>query len=237
MPEALGKIEKPEARSFGGNRKLIYVPLVLAAPDSDPELSALVDLFWQEASVQVESLAAGLGKVDALFHELIDHEESMLEVLGSLHSDSLPLVKKMMERGTAARIIEEPETLNEFMDWSRCLAMGLQSASVFDTVYQNYVKSQQKRTELMAARIDQGLKENETGLLMLREGHHVQYAADIQVFYVAPPSLDAIHRHLRERYENRSQQEQQTDAGCAGESEQPVAEGGHEEPAGADQAA
>jgi hypothetical protein len=35
-------------------------------------------------------------------------------------------------------------------------------------------------------------------LLFIREGHMVQFARDIEVFSVAPPALDEIHRWLRE---------------------------------------
>jgi len=224
MPEPLGKIEKPEARSYGGSRKLIYVPLVLVAPNPDKTLSDLIDLFWQEAAGQVDNLAAGLGKIGKIFHELLEREESLLEALGAMNSGSLAMVKKLMEAGTAVQIIEQTDTLHEFMDWSRCLAVGLQSAAAFETVYQNYVKTQQRRNELLAGRIDQALKENEIGLLLLREGHQIQHAADIQVFYVAPPSLDAIHRHLRERYESRPREDEQAEAGCAATAEERTTE-------------
>jgi hypothetical protein len=33
----------------------------------------------------------------------------------------------------------------------------------------------------------------------MREGHQVQFPSDIQVFYVAPPSLDEIKRWLKEK--------------------------------------
>ena len=36
-------------------------------------------------------------------------------------------------------------------------------------------------------------------LLFIREGHRVQFPPDIEVFSVAPPVLDEIHRWLRDR--------------------------------------
>ena len=41
----------------------------------------------------------------------------------------------------------------------------------------------------------------------MREGHHLQFPADIQVFYVAPPSLDALQRALRQRQEKPYREE------------------------------
>ncbi|MFC2039538.1 hypothetical protein ACFLST_01990 [Chloroflexota bacterium] len=51
----------------------------------------------------------------------------------------------------------------------------------------------------MAGQIDKTLKSGEAGILLMREGHQVQFPSDIQVFYVAPPALDEIQRWLRER--------------------------------------
>ena len=51
----------------------------------------------------------------------------------------------------------------------------------------------------MARQIDETLKSDEIGILLMREGHQVQFPVDIQVFYVAPPGLDEIKRWVRER--------------------------------------
>jgi hypothetical protein len=63
-----------------------------------------------------------------------------------------------------------------------------------------------KRNEHIARKIDETLKDNEIGILLMRENHQVQFPPDIQVFYVAPPALDEIKRWLRES-ENKSGQE------------------------------
>jgi hypothetical protein len=85
------------------------------------------------------------------------------------------------------------------MDWSRCLAIGLQSQKVFTTAYQSYTELSKKRNEHIARRIDETLKADEIGILFMREGHEVQFPEDIQVFYIAPPALDDIRRWLRDR--------------------------------------
>jgi hypothetical protein len=72
---------------------------------------------------------------------------------------------------------------------------------VFSKVYQAYQESGKKRDEHIAKRIDETLQADETAVLFMRESHRVQFPGDIQVFYVAPPSLDAIQRALRERQE------------------------------------
>jgi hypothetical protein len=84
------------------------------------------------------------------------------------------------------------------MDWSRCLIIGLQNPQVVSKVYDFYIEAGKKRNEFIARKIDETLKENEIGLLLMRENHQVQFPSDMQVFYVAPPALDEIKRWLRE---------------------------------------
>jgi hypothetical protein len=83
------------------------------------------------------------------------------------------------------------------MDWMKCLAVGLQNQQVFDKVYNLYIEAQKKRNEHIAKVIDDTLKESEVGILLMREGHQVQFPADIEVFYVSPPGLDEVKRWLR----------------------------------------
>jgi guanylate kinase len=85
------------------------------------------------------------------------------------------------------------------MDWSKCLAVGLQSQKAFTKVLESYTEAQKRRNDHIARQIDETLKDNESGILLMREGHQVQFPSDIQVFYIAPPSLDEIKRWLRGR--------------------------------------
>ena len=54
-------------------------------------------------------------------------------------------------------------------------------------------------------KIDETLKDNEIGMVLMRESHQVQFPADVQVFYVSPPALDDIKRWLREQERNISE--------------------------------
>jgi len=89
--------------------------------------------------------------------------------------------------------------LAEFMDWSKCLAVGLQSQAAIARVYQSYIEVRKRRNDQIAKKIDKTLKSDETAVLLMREGHQVQFPPDIQIFYVAPPSLDEIRRWFRAR--------------------------------------
>jgi len=91
------------------------------------------------------------------------------------------------------------ELLTEFMDWTRCLALGLQNQNVLVQIYEFYVQASKKRNEHITQQVDETLKANEVGMFLMREGHQVQFPPDIEVFYVAPPALDEIRRWFRDQ--------------------------------------
>ena len=85
------------------------------------------------------------------------------------------------------------------MDWSKCLAVGLQNQKVLNLVYELYLEVNQKRNNHITKRINDSLQANEIGILLMREGHQIQFPSDIQIFYVAPPALDELKRWLRDQ--------------------------------------
>jgi hypothetical protein len=87
------------------------------------------------------------------------------------------------------------------MDWERHLIMGFLSEKVAKIVSQYFTEASKKRYEYVAQRIIDALKEGDVAMLVVREGHLVQFPPDIEVFIVAPPALNDIHRWLRERQE------------------------------------
>ena len=78
------------------------------------------------------------------------------------------------------------------------MMIGLQNPNVINKVYESYVEASRKRNESIISRIDKTLQKDETGILIMRENHQLQFPADIQIIYVAPPALDEIKRWLRE---------------------------------------
>lgn len=200
MAKKLGKVEKPPAEKFKTGRKLFFIPLVFAPLQGDPDLLKLVNSYWEQARVQVKSLEEKLALVTRVYHELVASGGGEgAKAIEALSSESHQMVKGILDRGAELQPIEDGDLLAEFMDWSRCLSVGLQSKQVLATVYQSYLEAQKKRNERIASRIDETLAGDEVGLLLMREDHQIQFPPDIQVFYVAPPGLDAIKRWLRER--------------------------------------
>jgi hypothetical protein len=200
MSEQLGKIDKLSAEEYLAGRKLYFVPLVFPSTEPIADVLEKVNRYWDQVESQVANLESKLGNVHKIYHELIPLSgEDGMKSIEELNKGSYRIVKSRLDKGAELQPIEDGELLAEFMDWSRCLAVGLQSQKAFATVYESYVQAQKKRNGHIAKQIDETLKDSEAGILLLREGHQVQFPSDIQVFYVAPPGLDEIKRWLRQR--------------------------------------
>ncbi len=200
MAQELGRIEKPAVEQYRTARKLFFVPLVFAPGGTEPELAEKVDRYWAQVEDQVTNLETKLGSVSKVYHELVPLDgEAGARAIEELNKGSHRVVKSRLERGAHLQPIEGNELLAEFMDWSRCLSMGLQSQTAATRVYEFYSEAQKRRNEDIAKRIDETLQSGEIGVLLMGEGHRVQFPLDIQVFYVAPPCLEEIKRWLRDR--------------------------------------
>jgi hypothetical protein len=200
MSEELGKIEKPSVEEFKKGRKLYFVPLIYGGKESPDDYREKLNRYWNQVEDKIGALELKLGPVNRIYHELVaDEGEEGIKTLSGLSSKSFEIIKNRLDKGARLECAEEKELLSELMDWSRCLAIGLQSQKVFTTAYQSYTELSKKRNEHIARRIDETLKADEIGILFMREGHEVQFPEDIQVFYIAPPALDDIRRWLRDR--------------------------------------
>jgi hypothetical protein len=200
MAEELGKIEKPPAEQFKKGRKLYFVPLIYRSKEPTEEYLEKVNRFWEQVEKQIKELELKLGKVNKLYHELVPAGgEDSSQTIKELNDRSYEIIQTYLKKGAQLEAIEEIDLLTEFMDWGRCLMIGLQNPKVLTTVYESYSAVSKKRNEYIAGKIDETLQTDETGILLMRETHEVQFPSDIQVFYVAPPALDEIKRWLRER--------------------------------------
>ncbi|MBE0481081.1 MAG: hypothetical protein IBX68_08885 [Dehalococcoidia bacterium] len=211
MAEQLGKIEKPLAEKFAKGRRLFFVPLILSAVEAESELQQKVGRYWDEVESQLGNLESRLGAVDRIFHEWVAVEgPEGAGVMEEVNPSSYRVMRPRIEAGTVVAALEDQELLAEYLDWNRCLSVGLQSQKVFKIVYEGFSEVNVKRNEALAKRIDETLGEGEKAILLMREGHHIQFPPDIEVFYVSPPSLDDIKRWVRDR-ETRYEREQEAE--------------------------
>lgn len=207
MAEELGKIEKPAAADYKKGRKLYFVPLIYGAQESPAEYVKKFDQYWKQVEDQIGDLELKLGSASRIYHELIPSGgKEGLKALKDLNEKSHEAVQSRVKKEAQLEATEDAELLTEFMDWSRCLAMGLQNPKVFNTVYEAYTEAGKKRNEFISKHIDETLKMDEIGILFMKEGHQVQFPSEIEVFYVAPPSLDEIKRWLRDSESQRRQE-------------------------------
>jgi hypothetical protein len=208
MPEELGKIEKPAVEGFKGGRKLYFVPMIISAKELPLEFVVKIDRFWDEVDTQISNLESKLGPINRIYHELTpDGGEGGLKVLNDMNMGSHHLVQSRVEKGAVFEATEDNEILAELMDWSRCLQLELQSQKVFSKIYEFYTDASKRRDEHIAKILNETLKDNEIGIVIMSESHHVQFPSDINIIYVVPPALDEIKRWLRD-YEEKFKKEQ-----------------------------
>lgn len=199
MSEELGKIEKPPVDDFKGGRKLFFVPLVISTRELPQEYMDKCLRYWEQVETQISGLELKLGNISRIFHELISEGgEKGVQTIEELKLTSFQLVRNGIARGASLEAIEDADIMAELMDWSRCLSLGLQSQKVFSKIFESYNEVHARRNESISRKIQETLKENETAMLIMAEGHHVKFPEDVKLFYIAPPALDEIKRWLRD---------------------------------------
>lgn len=200
VAEQLGKIEKPEAEKFASKKKLYLVPLIFSGKNAPGDYAEKYERYWQQVSEHVANLEAKLGKVGHIYHESVYQAgEDGLKAIEKFNTDSSRIVREKSEAGALIEAVEDMALAEESMDWERFILIGFISQKVAQQVSQLYIEALRRRYEHMASQIDETLGADESGLLFVREGHMVQFSADIEVFNVAPPALDEIHRWQREQ--------------------------------------
>jgi len=206
MPEQLGKIERPEAERFKQGKKLYLVPLVYSVEEAPDDYKEKCSHYWQQVAEQLNNLASKIGRVNRVYHESIfQSDEDGMEAMKRLNPSGYQIAKTQCDNGAIFETVEEEELFEEVMDWQRCLMLGFMSDKVASKVSEFYVEAAKKRNEFIAKKISETLKENEAGLLFIREEHSVQFPSDIEVFSIFPPALDEIHRWYRDQARLRTE--------------------------------
>ncbi len=200
MPEQLGKIERLEAERFKQGKKLYLVPLVYSGEEALDEYKEKCSRYWQQVAEQLTNLASKIGRVNRVYHESIFQSgEDGMKAMERLSPGSYQIAKTQCDNGAIFETVEEEELFEEVMDWQRCLMLGFISDKVASKVSEFYVEAARKRNEFMAKKISETLRDDEAGLLFIREEHSVQFPSDIEVFSIFPPALDEIHRWYRDQ--------------------------------------
>ncbi len=199
MSEALGRLERPAAESFQGRRKLLVVFLVFSHEKAPAEYAALCDRYWGQVAEQVAKLASRIGTVRHVYHESVwDAGEAGLALLERMSRHSHGIARSLCSGGAAMEALEDRDLAAELSDWERFVMLGFASSKVADLVSDLYSGALKQRNEHAIDVIQKTLGDDEVGLLFAREGHGLQFPADIEVFSVVPPAFDELHRWLRD---------------------------------------
>ena len=206
MPEQLGKIERLEVERFKQGKKLYLVPLVYSGEEAPDEYKEKCSRYWQQVAEHLTNLASKIWRVNQVYHESIFQPgEDGMKTLKTLNPSSYQIAKTQCDNGAIFETVEEEELFEEVMDWQRCLMLGFMSDKVASKVSEFYVEAAKKRNEFIANKISETLKDDEAGLLFIREEHSVQFPSDIEVFSIFPPALDEIHRWYRDQARLRTE--------------------------------
>ncbi len=193
----LSQFPKPEAGQYAGRRKLFLVPLFALPPGIPEDGAKLLERYWSEVRDHVTNLERSLGAVSHVFHETVFSEgDEGLKMVEAINPGASAFVQAMCRSTASLEATEDRGLVEENSDWQRCISIGLMSQTVISAALDGYRETTQKRFEHMGSRIEETLGEGEVGVLFVREDHHVQFPSDIQVFYVAPPGLDALKRWM-----------------------------------------
>ena len=111
----------------------------------------------------------------------------------------------MSKSGGKLEATEDKMAVHESSDWQRCLSIGLMSDKVRTLAMESFQETSTKRYEHISNTIDKTLLDGEVGALFINEDHRIQFPSDIQVFYVAPPSLDALKRWFSDQMRSYDQ--------------------------------
>jgi type II secretory ATPase GspE/PulE/Tfp pilus assembly ATPase PilB-like protein len=213
MTEELAKIEKPEAVKFESKRKLYLVPLLYSWEGAPKEYVEKFNLYWQQVREHIANLESKIGMVSRIYHESITIAgEEGIKVIEKINPASCQITKEKCQNGAQVEAAEDTELTEENMDWERHLLVGFISQKVAKTVSDFYIETSKKRYEHIARRIEETLKDKESAILFIREGHRIQFPSDIEVFSVSPPVLDEIHRWLRDRPISEGKDEAKTES-------------------------
>lgn len=197
MSTPITRIPKPEAGRFKDGRKLFLVPALLLPPQPSDEGRHLLERYWSEVRDQVEGLERSIGKVTHVFHEALHvGGDEGINLLQQLNPQGSSFVQAMCLSDAQLEATEDLAALEESADWQRCLSIGLVSDVVRSMAVEGHQQATSRRYEHIAGRIDETIEGSESGILFIREDHRVQFPSDLQVFYVAPPTLDELKRWI-----------------------------------------
>ena len=201
MTSDVTQIPKPDAEGFKQGRKLYLVPIFSLPREMPVEGQKVVHRYWSEVRDQIHNLERRLGKVTHIYHEAVFAEgDHGLDAITDINPKGASLARELCRAEATLHATEERELMEEYTDWQMVLSIGVRSQKVMSTAMEAYREAIQKRYDRIGAKIEVTLQGSQSGVLFIRDDHRVQFAEDIQVFYISPPGLDALRKWLDQQY-------------------------------------
>ena len=201
MTTPLSQMPKPAVDQFEGRKKLFLVPNHVLPPNAPEEGLELLSKYWSEVRDSIANLERSLGPVSKIYHELIyTGDDDGLQQIEMMNPNGGPFIRAMCQSTAALHALEDTELVLENTDWQRMLSIGPASQKVLTAALDGYQSTLEARYMAIAERISGDLTDGECAALFIREDHRVQFSSDVQVFYVAPPALDAFKRWLEDYF-------------------------------------
>ncbi len=215
----LGKIEKPEAKTFKKKRKLYVVPTL---PFEELALqfnldTAKIERFWGEVREKIDHFVSIYGNISILYIEGISTEESagaeFFEKFGK-DSNHYKLIKNLTDNGLILKGIEKEEYLNRskllFEEYSKSFLPEIKEfhedffgKNIDFEGWRNYLveriqKIQDEMSKLVSKIIGETLGDTGSGVLIITDGRPIEFPEGVDVFQIRPPAFDEIARSMRE---------------------------------------
>ena len=201
MTTPLSQMPKPSVEQFEGRKKLFLVPNHVLPPNAPEEGLELLSKYWSEVRDSIANLERSLGPVSKIYHELIyTGDDDGLQQIEMMNPNGGPFIRAMCQSTAALHPLEDADLVLENTDWQRVLTIGPASQKVLTAALDGYQSTLDARYMAIPERISGDLTDGECAALFIREDHRVQFSSDVQVFYVAPPALDAFKRWLEDYF-------------------------------------
>ncbi|VVB86801.1 Uncharacterised protein [uncultured archaeon] len=214
----LGKIEKPEVKSFKSKRKLYVVPTL---PFEELALqfnidNAKIERFWGEVNEKIEYFASTYGNIGIMYVEGISEDESAgLEFFEKYGKDSshYKLAKTLIEKGAKIKGIDKEELIGRsrllFDEYSKSFLPEIKKLyeeffgkNIDFEGWRNYLvkKIQETQDEMsrLASKLIGEMPDDASGVLIITDERPVEYPQDTDVFMIRPPSFDELARNIRD---------------------------------------
>ncbi len=214
----LGKIEKPEVKSFIAKRKLYVVPTL---PFEELALqfnldTAKVERFWGEVREKIDYFISTYGNISALYLEGINDDEKIgIEFFDKFGKESnhYKLIKNLVDKGANLRGIDKSGSIRKsrlvFEEYSKSflpeveeIHKGFYGKDIDFDRWREYLAKmiQEVQDEMgkLALRIINEMPENANGVLIITDGRPIEFPEGMDVFQIRPPAFDEIARSIRE---------------------------------------